>query len=61
MTHSSYLLCYDSNSAINLYILCDLAMFIAIDLFWPLYIIKLRDEHVLAIMCYKDFFPCGKI
>jgi hypothetical protein len=25
-------------------------LFIAIDIFWPLYIIRLRDEHVLAIM-----------
>jgi hypothetical protein len=38
------------NSAIIIYILCDLPLFIAIDIFWPLYIIKLRDEHVLAIM-----------
>jgi hypothetical protein len=35
---------------IVLYILCDLPLFIAIDIFWPLYIIKLRDELVLAIM-----------
>jgi hypothetical protein len=36
--------------AIIIYILCDLPLFIAIDIFWTLYIIKLRDEHVLAIM-----------
>jgi hypothetical protein len=41
--------------------LCDLPLFIAIDIFWPLYIIKLRDEHVLDIIDYKDFFPCGRI
>jgi hypothetical protein len=36
-------------------------MCIAIDIFWPLYIIKLRDEYVLAIMDQEDFFPYGRI
>jgi hypothetical protein len=38
------------NNAIITYILCDLPLFIQIGLFWPLYIIRLRDEHALAIM-----------
>jgi hypothetical protein len=47
----------DLNNAIITYILCDLPLFIAIDIFWPLYIIKLRDGHVLAIMDFKTSFP----